>query len=85
MHKTNALYLKTQRLIAETQRDTHEKRHNHRERDTHEKRHKQRERHTHRDTYKELLQRFTLHFSTHMNLNILLLWENSNKVPTSFI
>ena len=35
--------------------------------------------------YKELLQRFTLPFSTHMNRNKLLLWKYSNKVPNSFI
>ena len=86
MRKTDVLYLKTQRLIAETHRDTegYTKRHTEKysqrhtviQKDTH------KETHTHRDTYTELLQRFTLPFATHKNLNKLLLRKYSNIVPT---
>ena len=47
MRKTNALYLKTQRLIAETHRDTHIETH----RDTNIKKHAHRETHTHIETH----------------------------------
>ena len=89
MGKTNALYLKIQRLIAETHRytDTHK----HTARETHtdsntetyghtqpeRETHTTRERDTHTRTYKELLQMFTLPFASHMNLNKLFLQKHS--------
>ena len=75
MRITNALYLKGQRLIAETHGDTQIKRYTHG--DT--------QKHTHKDTNKRLLQRITLPFASHINLNIMLLQEHSNIVPTQFI
>ena len=51
MLKTNALYLKTQRLIAETQRNT--QRHIQRHRETHEEEQKE----THRETHTHRIQR----------------------------
>ena len=51
MRKTNALYLKTQRLIAETHRYTKRDTHTDAHRDTH--RYTHRHRHTERDTQKE--------------------------------
>ena len=64
MRKTNALYLKRQRLIAETQTCRHTQRDTHNQRETH--------------TYKELLEMFTLPFASHMNLNTLLLLKHLN-------
>ena len=89
MRKTNALYLKTQRLIAETHRDTeghtetHTKTHTEAHTETHTETNTDihRHRHTQSDTYKELLQRFTLPFATHINLNKLMLRKYSNIVP----
>ena len=86
MRKTNALYLKTQRLIAETHRDTegntetHTKTHTEALTETHTQTYT--DTHTQSDTYKELLKRFTLPFTTHMNLNKLMLRKYSNLVPT---
>ena len=55
MHKTNALYLKTQRLIAETNRDTHTKRYTETQRhtDIHTQRHTHRHTKTHRHRHIE--------------------------------
>ena len=51
MRKTNPLYLRTQRLIAETQRDT--QRHIQRHRETHAETQTETHRHTDIDTHKE--------------------------------
>ena len=81
MCKPNALYLKTQRLIAEKHRDTeghtrtHTKtntqRYTKRQTQTHTDTDIHRHRHTQRDT-----------FVTHMNLNKLMLRKYSNLVLT---
>ena len=94
MRKTNALYLKRQRLIAETYRETHihrytethrhTERHTQRHTDKHRETHTKTHTHTHTQTYtqrdacKELLQRFTLPFATHMNLVVAETSKNSS-------
>ena len=50
MRKTNALYLKTQRLITETHRDTEGYTNTHTQRHTHPDTHRETQRNTHRDT-----------------------------------
>ena len=70
MHETNALYLKTQILIAETHLDTHREAHKDIHRHTHTDTHKDTKTQTHRDIYKEQLQRFTPPFAIHMNLRV---------------
>ena len=89
MRKTNAMYLKRQRLIAET--DTHKETHRDKLKDTQRDPHRHIHRHTQRNTHKETHTQTHTKFKglpflmLHMSLNKLMLRKYSNIVPTQFI